>query len=160
MLLLTLRGTPFVYMGDEIGQADGEIRQWANEIAEADAPDMVPFGVKMVGPVIYTFGNDEQKKRFLPDILQSNAWWCQGYSEPGAGSDVSAIAASAVSSAILGRSTARIRNAGPLTLSAAVTRPSDWRTGAHRLSPRARRASGRTARSQEGGESPGSRRHR
>jgi alkylation response protein AidB-like acyl-CoA dehydrogenase len=64
---------------------------FANEIAEANAPDMVPFGVKMVGPVIYTFGNDEQKKRFLPDILQSNSWWCQGYSEPGAGSDLAAL---------------------------------------------------------------------
>ena len=64
---------------------------FANEIAEANAPDMIPFGVKMVGPVIYTFGNDDQKKRFLPDILQSNVWWCQGYSEPGAGSDLASL---------------------------------------------------------------------
>jgi alkylation response protein AidB-like acyl-CoA dehydrogenase len=39
----------------------------------------------MVAPVIYTFGNEEQKKRFLPDILDFNTWWCQGYSEPGSG---------------------------------------------------------------------------
>lgn len=62
-----------------------------NECALAGAPSVVPFGLKMVGPVIYTFGNDEQKQRFLPDILQSNVWWCQGYSEPGAGSDLAAL---------------------------------------------------------------------
>lgn len=62
-----------------------------NECALAGAPPVVPFGLKMVGPVIYTFGNDEQKQRFLPDILQSNVWWCQGYSEPGAGSDLAAL---------------------------------------------------------------------
>jgi len=64
---------------------------FANEIAMANAPDMIPFGVKMVAPVIYTYGSDEQKQRFLPDILASNAWWCQGYSEPGAGSDLAAL---------------------------------------------------------------------
>ncbi len=64
---------------------------FANEIAMANAPDMIPFGVKMVAPVIYTFGNDEQKKRFLPDILASNVWWCQGYSEPGSGSDLASL---------------------------------------------------------------------
>lgn len=45
----------------------------------------------MVAPVIYSFGNEEQKKRFLPDILQSNVWWCQGYSEPGSGSDLASL---------------------------------------------------------------------
>jgi hypothetical protein len=64
---------------------------FANELAAANAPDMTPFGVKMVAPVIYTFGNEEQKARFLPDILQSNVWWCQGYSEPGAGSDLASL---------------------------------------------------------------------
>ena len=64
---------------------------FANEIAAANAPEMIPFGVKMVAPVIYTFGNEEQKARFLPDILQSNVWWCQGYSEPGAGSDLASL---------------------------------------------------------------------
>lgn len=62
-----------------------------NEFAEAGAPSVVPFGLKMVAPVIYSFGTDEQKQRFLPDILQSNVWWCQGYSEPGAGSDLAGL---------------------------------------------------------------------
>ncbi|MEL6870331.1 MAG: acyl-CoA dehydrogenase family protein, partial [Pseudomonadota bacterium] len=64
---------------------------WANELAEANAPDVVPFGVNMVGPVIYSYGTEEQKQRFLPDILNSNVWWCQGYSEPGAGSDLASL---------------------------------------------------------------------
>ncbi len=54
-------------------------------------PDVVPFGLIMVGPVIYTFGSAEQKQRFLPRILKSEDWWCQGYSEPGAGSDLAAL---------------------------------------------------------------------
>jgi alkylation response protein AidB-like acyl-CoA dehydrogenase len=64
---------------------------FATEMAEANAPSIVPFGLSMVGPVIYTFGNDEQKQRFLPDILASKVWWCQGYSEPGAGSDLASL---------------------------------------------------------------------
>ena len=64
---------------------------YANEMAMANAPDMVPFGVKMVGPIIYTYGSDAQKARFLPDILESRVWWCQGYSEPGSGSDLASL---------------------------------------------------------------------
>lgn len=69
---------------------------WDNECAIAKAPRVVPFGLKMVAPVIYTYGNDEQKKRFLPDILASNVWWCQGYSEPNAGSDLASLKTAAV----------------------------------------------------------------
>ena len=61
------------------------------ERCNAGAPDVVPFGLKMVAPVIIHFGNDEQKKRFLPRILNSDDWWCQGYSEPGSGSDLAAL---------------------------------------------------------------------
>jgi alkylation response protein AidB-like acyl-CoA dehydrogenase len=61
------------------------------EMAQANAPGIITFGLGMVGPVIYTFGNDEQKHRFLPDILESNTWWCQGYSEPGSGSDLASL---------------------------------------------------------------------
>ncbi len=64
---------------------------FANEMAAINAPPLVAFGVKMVGPIIYTFGNEEQKARFLPDILASNTWWCQGYSEPGSGSDLASL---------------------------------------------------------------------
>ncbi|MCK7595731.1 acyl-CoA dehydrogenase family protein [Microbulbifer sp. CAU 1566] len=61
------------------------------ECALAGAPEVIPFGMKMVAPVIFSFGNDEQKQRFLPDILASNVWWCQGYSEPNAGSDLASL---------------------------------------------------------------------
>jgi len=64
---------------------------YAREEGYANAPIVIPFGLNMVGPVIYTFGSEEQKQRFLPDILASNVWWCQGYSEPGAGSDLASL---------------------------------------------------------------------
>ena len=64
---------------------------FATELANADTPVIIPFGLGMVGPVIYTFGNDAQKQRFLPDILESNVWWCQGYSEPNSGSDLASL---------------------------------------------------------------------
>ncbi|WP_111735823.1 acyl-CoA dehydrogenase family protein [Roseovarius amoyensis] len=66
------------------------------EMGASGAPWVSPFGLMMVAPVIYTFGTTEQKERFLPDILASNVWWCQGYSEPGAGSDLAALRTSAV----------------------------------------------------------------
>jgi hypothetical protein len=69
---------------------------FANECAKAGAPDVIPFGLKMVAPIIYTYGNEEQKQRFLPDILASNVWWCQGYSETGAGSDLAGLKTTAV----------------------------------------------------------------
>ena len=64
---------------------------FANENAKANAPAIVPFGLGMVGPVIYTYGNEAQKKKFLPGILSSDVWWCQGYSEPGSGSDLASL---------------------------------------------------------------------
>lgn len=64
---------------------------FSNECAKVGAPSVMAFGMKMVAPVIYTYGNEEQKKRFLPDILASNVWWCQGYSEPNAGSDLASL---------------------------------------------------------------------
>jgi alkylation response protein AidB-like acyl-CoA dehydrogenase len=67
-----------------------------SERAAAGIRDVVPFGLQMVGPVIYTFGTDEQKERFLPRILRSDDWWCQGYSEPGSGSDLASLKTRAV----------------------------------------------------------------
>ncbi|SLN34595.1 acyl-CoA dehydrogenase family protein [Oceanibacterium hippocampi] len=61
------------------------------EMAAANTPNVIPFGLKMVAPVIMAFGSEAQKKRFLPDILATNVWWCQGYSEPGSGSDLASL---------------------------------------------------------------------
>ncbi|MEM1035937.1 MAG: acyl-CoA dehydrogenase family protein [Pseudomonadota bacterium] len=69
---------------------------WSEENARVDAVPPLPFGVSMVGPVIYTFGNEEQKKRYLPKILSGEEWWAQGYSEPGAGSDLASLKTTAV----------------------------------------------------------------
>ncbi len=64
---------------------------WQEETANYEVPSILPFGVTMVGPVIYTFGSAEQKARFLPRILSGEDWWCQGYSEPGSGSDLASL---------------------------------------------------------------------
>ncbi|MBF2755069.1 MAG: acyl-CoA dehydrogenase family protein [Gammaproteobacteria bacterium AqS3] len=61
------------------------------EMGAAGAPGVMPFGLSMVAPVIMKFGTPEQKDRYLPDILASNVWWCQGYSEPGSGSDLASL---------------------------------------------------------------------
>lgn len=66
------------------------------EMGRIGAPEPVAFGVKMVAPVILAYGSEEQKQRFLPDILESNVWWCQGYSEPNSGSDLASLKTTAV----------------------------------------------------------------
>ena len=67
-----------------------------NESAIAHAPRIVPFGVNMLGPVLIKYGNEAQKAYWLPRILSGADWWCQGYSEPGAGSDLAAVKTTAV----------------------------------------------------------------
>lgn len=62
-----------------------------NECALADAPGQLAFGIKMVAPVIMRFGTPEQQQQFLPRILAADDWWCQGYSEPGSGSDLASL---------------------------------------------------------------------
>jgi len=66
------------------------------EYQAADCPRVSPFGVQMVGPVIYTFGSEAQKRAYLPKILSSEHLWCQGYSERGAGSDLAGLQTRAV----------------------------------------------------------------
>jgi alkylation response protein AidB-like acyl-CoA dehydrogenase len=66
------------------------------ETTEAGAPWLIPFGVNYVGPIIYSFGTQAQKDRFLPAIRSSEQWWAQGYSEPGAGSDLAGLRTRAV----------------------------------------------------------------
>jgi len=66
------------------------------ECALGGAPRLIPFGMKMVAPVIMAFGNKAQQERFLPKILSAEEWWCQGYSEPGAGSDLASLRTRAV----------------------------------------------------------------
>jgi alkylation response protein AidB-like acyl-CoA dehydrogenase len=67
-----------------------------NECAIAGAPRIVPFGVNMLGPVLIKYGSEAQKRYWLPRILDGSDWWCQGYSEPGAGSDLASVRTTAV----------------------------------------------------------------
>ena len=66
------------------------------ECAAAGAPRTIPFGLKMVAPVIMQYGSPAQQERFLPKILAADEWWCQGYSEPGSGSDLASVKTRAV----------------------------------------------------------------
>lgn len=67
-----------------------------DELARQGCPWVIPFGVKYVGPVIYNYGSQEQKQRFLPKIATTEEFWAQGYSEPEAGSDLAALRTQAV----------------------------------------------------------------
>ncbi|MDO9570311.1 MAG: acyl-CoA dehydrogenase family protein [Hydrogenophaga sp.] len=60
------------------------------------APRIIASGIQMLGPVLHAFGTEEQKRQYLPDIRQSNTWWAQGFSEPGAGSDLATVRTTAV----------------------------------------------------------------
>ena len=69
---------------------------WAEEYARAHAPGLSPMGLKMVAPVIMHYGSPEQKATLLPRILSGEDRWCQGYSEPGSGSDLASLKLRAV----------------------------------------------------------------
>jgi alkylation response protein AidB-like acyl-CoA dehydrogenase len=73
------------------GWSDAQRQIFTQECGRAGAPMQSPFGNTMVGPVIYTFGTPVQKERFLPTILDGSELWCQGYSEPGSGSDLASL---------------------------------------------------------------------
>src|SRR5215831_17897866 len=77
------------------GWSPVEIYLFRDEMQQAPAPEPPPFGVNMLGPVLIAFGNEAQKKRFLPRIANLDDWWCQGFSEPGAGSDLASLKTSA-----------------------------------------------------------------
>jgi pimeloyl-CoA dehydrogenase large subunit len=68
---------------------------FGDELQQTPAPPPLGFGVTMVGPVIIAFGSEAQKKRYLPPIANLDEWWCQGFSEPGAGSDLASLRTSA-----------------------------------------------------------------
>ena len=69
---------------------------WEEECGRAGTPQILPFGVNMVAPVIIAFGSAAQKAHYLPRILNCEDWWCQGYSEPGSGSDLASLKTRAV----------------------------------------------------------------
>ena len=69
---------------------------WEEEAALAHAPRIVPFGLSMLAPVLMKFGSEAQCAHWLPRILDGSDWWCQGYSEPGAGSDLASLKTRAV----------------------------------------------------------------
>ena len=82
-------GWPVEYGGT--GWSPVQRHLWEEECARAGTPPILPFGVAMVAPVIMAFGNEAQKRHYLPRILNCDDWWCQGYSEPGAGSDLASL---------------------------------------------------------------------
>ncbi len=85
---------PKKYGGAEMGVKDQFVMN--EEFAEAEAPQVGGFGVMMIGPTLITHGSEELKERFIPGIVKGETIWCQGYSEPGAGSDVASLQTRAV----------------------------------------------------------------
>src|SRR5271156_3393797 len=77
------------------GWSPVQLSIFLDETQRGNAPESLAFGSSMVGPVIYTFGSQAQKERFLPRIVDLRDWWCQGFSEPGAGSDLAGLRTSA-----------------------------------------------------------------
>ena len=97
--ILSKKGWFAVNWPEEYGGTGWSVTQkhiFQNELASANTPTLVPFGVSMCGPVIYSFGTQEQKDKFLPGIINNDVWWCQGYSEPGSGSDLASLKTKAV----------------------------------------------------------------
>ncbi|QQO35519.1 pimeloyl-CoA dehydrogenase large subunit [Bradyrhizobium diazoefficiens] len=92
--ILNKKGWGVSHWPKEYGGTDWSSVQnyiFKEELQMYPAPVPLAFGVSMVGPVIYTFGNKEQKEKYLPRIANVEDWWCQGFSEPGAGSDLASL---------------------------------------------------------------------
>lgn len=87
-------GWPVEYGGT--GWSAAQIQVFDDECARASCPRTQPQGLKMLAPILIAYGTPEQKRRFLPPILTADEWWTQGYSEPGAGSDLAALSTKAV----------------------------------------------------------------
>ncbi len=88
---------------------------WDRETARADCPQMSPFGARMLAPVLYTWGTKAQQTQHLPPIREARVQWCQGYSEPGAGSDLASL------------TTRAVRDGDDYVINGAKT----WTSGAH-----------------------------
>lgn len=78
------------------GWTPEELHIYEQERVRADAPALYHQGLDLIGPIIFTYGSQAQKDYYLPRILDGRDWWCQGYSEPGAGSDLASLRTSAV----------------------------------------------------------------
>jgi alkylation response protein AidB-like acyl-CoA dehydrogenase len=78
------------------GWSPTELYIFEEECAKGGAPRLISFGLKMIAPVLMAFGSPAQQQRFLPKIMAAEEWWCQGYSEPGAGSDLASLKTRAV----------------------------------------------------------------
>ena len=92
--LLGTRGWSVVAWPKEYGGPGWDATQrhiWDEECARIGAPGVLPFGVSMVAPVLMKYGSDAQKAHYLPRIIDGTDWWCQGYSEPGSGSDLASL---------------------------------------------------------------------
>ncbi len=97
--ILHAKGLTVPHWPKEWGGADWTPVQhyiYTEELQFNGVPQPLPFNVSMCGPVVIAFGTEEQKKRFLPRMAALDDWWCQGFSEPGAGSDLASLKTTAV----------------------------------------------------------------
>jgi alkylation response protein AidB-like acyl-CoA dehydrogenase len=97
--ILVRRGWAVPAWPEEYGGVDWTPTQkyiFGEESAKAHAPGLIPLGLRMLAPVLFRYGTQEQKDHYLPRILSGEHYWCQGYSEPGSGSDLSSLKTAAV----------------------------------------------------------------
>lgn len=99
MQILNANGLAVPHWPTEFGGRDWTPVQrhiWLDEMQRASVPEPLAFNASMVGPVIATFGSQEQKEKFLPKTANLDIWWCQGFSEPEAGSDLASLRTTAL----------------------------------------------------------------